>query len=161
MVKADPCLRVRLLPSLPEIPPGAKLIYRVARDGPPSHDLVLIPKICEICGIDYNTYVKKDKEKGHLKIDHSGFNATKSWMFDFKKKGWQSYCICNQTHELIRYCSFMTSDSKLYYFQIGGTCHEYITGGMDVEYYDITDNLTRKRLKNFMDSAKCRIGTAT
>ena len=150
-MKADPCLRVRLLPSLGNIRLGAKLIYRVTPDGPPSHDRVLIPKICEICGIDYNTYVKHDKEKGHSNIDHSQFNVTQSFMIDLGKKGWPSYCICNQKHKLIRFCSFVTSDEKFYYFQIGGTCHSYITGGMmDVHYCNITDRRTKRVLKEFM-----------
>ena len=111
---------------------------------------VLVPKMCELCGIDYNKYV--EKEKGHLKIVHNGFNVANSWKFDFVDKGWQAYCICNQKHNLIRFCSFTTSDDKLYYFQIGGTCRSYMGNGMHVDYFDITDSLTKKRLDKFMKS---------
>lgn len=152
MVKADPCFRVRLLPSLPDVPSAAKLIYRVATDGPAHHDRVLVPKICELCGIDYNKYVQYDKEKRHLKIVHTGFNVKPSWKFDFGYKGRQSYCICNQKHDKIRFCSFMTSDDKLYYFQIGGICHRYMGNGINVDYVDMTDHLTKKRLEEFMKS---------
>ena len=150
MVKDDPCLRVRLLPSFPHIPPGAKLIYRVATDGPANHDRVLVPLICKLCGIDYNKHVEYDKDKGHVKIVHSGFNVAMSWKHNPVNKKWQSYCICNQTHQLINFCSFTTSDNKLYYFQIGGTCYSYITNGMHIDYHDITDSLTKKRLEKFM-----------